>query len=98
MEPKVIAAQFADWAKKASGVTRGSVEEAELLLELLRDHLDIDDPRDLQPADLQDLLLDVYPRNAPVLRRGDLEEVIPSMRDLLVFLRDPGRVPSARLT
>jgi len=37
------------------------IGEIEVLLDLMRDHLEIDRPADLTPAELEQLLLRIYP-------------------------------------
>jgi hypothetical protein len=79
------------WAKHNK--LAGNVEDAELLLELLLEHV-VADPDGLVPGDFDELLLEVYPGMVTVLAPTELGEVIPSARDLLAFLAAAGRVPS----
>ena len=85
-------AKFTRWAgkttRKLSGDPDADVRELELVLDLLRNHLGIDNPADLRPGDLDEVLLSVYPRKVTVLDRDDAEDTIPAMSDLLTFLAD----------
>jgi hypothetical protein len=91
-----ISAEFSRWAaapgRELSGEPDADAAEAELLLGLLRDHLGLDDPARLQPGDLEELLLDVYPRKVTVFDAADVQDTIPAVRDLLAFLADTGRL------
>ena len=82
---------FTRWARGASAKLSGNpdadAEELRLLLGMLRDHVGVDDPADLAPGDLRELLLRVYPREVAVL---DAEDTVPALRDLLTFLTDTG--------
>ena len=86
---------FGRWAPTArvlSGEPDADVRELRLLLDLLRDHVGIDDPASLRPGDISELLLQVYPRKVTVLDAEDTGDTIPAMRDLLAFLADTGAV------
>jgi hypothetical protein len=87
---------FTRWARdaspKLSGDPEADAEELRLLLGLLRDHLGVDDPADLGPGDLRELLLGVYPRQVTVLDAEDTADAVPALRDLLAFLADVGAV------
>jgi hypothetical protein len=94
-----ISAEFSRWAaapdRKLSGEPAADAAEVDLLLGLLRDHLGLGDPARLKPGDLEELLLDVYPRKVTVFDAEDIQDTIPAVRDLLAFLADTGRLASA---
>jgi hypothetical protein len=77
------------WAKH--NTTAGNLEDAELVLELLLDHV-VDDPGELEPGDLDELLLDIYPSLVTVLAPTELGDVVPSTRDLVAFFVATGRI------
>jgi hypothetical protein len=85
-------AKFTRWAgkttRKLSGDPDADARELRLVLDLLRDNLGINDPADMRPGDLDEVLLSVYPRKVTVLDRDDAEDTIPAMWDLLTFLAD----------
>ena len=80
---------FTRWAKaapqKLSGDPDADVEELRLVLAMLRDHVGVDDPADLGPGDLDELLLQVYPRKVTVLDAEGTTDTVPALRDLLAF-------------
>ena len=90
-------ARFSRWARKTTRKLSGdpgvNAGELRLLLDLMRNHLGIDDPADLGTGDIEELLLGVYPRKVMVLDGEDTEDTVPAMRDLLAFLADTGAVP-----
>ena len=94
-----ISADFSRWAtapdRKLSGESAADVAETELLLGLMRDHLGLDSPARLNPGDLENLLLNVYPRKVTVFDPEDTQDTIPALRDLLAFLADTGRLAGA---
>src|SRR5258708_28030152 len=59
---------------------------------MLRDHVGVDDPADLGPGDLRELLLAVYPSKVTVLDAEGTADTVPAVRDLLAFLADTGAV------
>jgi len=87
---------FTRWARaapqKLSGDPDADAEELRLLLGMLRDHVSVDDPADLGPGDLRELLLVVYPRKVTVLDAEGTADTVPALRDLLAFLADIGAV------
>jgi hypothetical protein len=95
----VISADFSRWVavpdRKLSGEPAADVAEADLLLGLIRDQLGLDSPARLNPGDLEDLLLNVYPRKVTVFAPEDTQDTIPALRDLLAFLADTGRLSAA---
>jgi hypothetical protein len=95
----VISAEFSRWVavpdRKLSGEPAADVAEADLLLGLIRDHLGLDSPARLNPGDLEDLLLNVYPRKVTVFDLEDTQDTVPALRDLLAFLADTGRLSGA---
>ena len=90
-------ARFSRWAGKTTRELSGdpgvNVGELRLLLDLMRNHLGIDDPADLGMGDIEELLLSVYPRKVMVLDGKDTEDTVPAMRDLLAFIEETGAVP-----
>jgi hypothetical protein len=94
-----ISAEFSQWAaapgRHLSGKPAADAAEADLLLGLLRDQLGLGDPARLKPGDLEELLLDVYPRKVTVFDAADTQDTIPAVRDLLAFLADTGRLAGA---
>ncbi|MGD0242973.1 MAG: hypothetical protein ABSB59_22040 [Streptosporangiaceae bacterium] len=97
-----ISAEFSRWVaapdRKLSGEPAADEAEVELLLGLVRDQLGLGDPAQLKPGDLEELLLDVYPRKVTVFDAEDTRDTIPALRDLLAFLTSTGRLtePAAR--
>lgn len=91
-----ISAEFSRWAaapdRELSGEPAADAAEVDLLLGLVRDQLGLDDPARLKPGDLEELLLDVYPRKVTVFDAADIQDTIPAVRDLLAFLADTGRL------
>lgn len=91
-----ISAEFSRWAaapgRELSGEPAADAAEVDLLLGLVRDQLGLDDPARLKPGDLEELLLDVYPRKVTVFDAADVQDTIPAVRDLLAFLADTGRL------
>jgi hypothetical protein len=87
---------FTRWARSAprklSGDPAADAEELRLLLGMLRDHVGVDDPADLGPGDLRELLLGVYPSKVTVLDAEGTADTVPAVRDLLAFLADTGAV------
>jgi hypothetical protein len=85
---------FTRWAREAprrlSGDPDADAEELRLLLGLLRDHIGVDDPADLGPGDLSELLLLVYPRKVTAMDAAGTANTVPALRDLLAFLADTG--------
>jgi hypothetical protein len=85
---------FTRWAREApqklSGDPEAVAEELRLLLGLMRDHVGVDDPADLGPGDLSELLLLAYPRGVTSLDAGGTAGTVPALRDLLAFLAGTG--------
>jgi hypothetical protein len=79
-----------DASPKLSGDPDADAKELLLILGLLRDHVGVDDPADLGPGDVRELLLRVYPRQVTVLDAEDTAGTVPALRDLLTFLADTG--------
>ncbi len=94
-----ISAEFSRWAaapgRELSGEPAADAAEVDLLLGLLRDQLGLGDPARLKQGDLEELLLDVYPRKVTVFDAEDVQDTIPALRDLLAFLADTGRLTGA---
>lgn len=97
---EAILKELVEWAEQAERAGRrlgGDADEARLLLGLLRDHVGVG-LADMAEGDLDELLLKVYPRKVTVLQADDADEVIPTVRDLLAFCRDTGRLSKAKVT
>ena len=90
-------ARYSRWAGKTTRELSGApvldVGELRLLLDLMRNHLGINDPADLGMGDIEELLLSVYPRKVTVMDREDTADTVPALRDLLAFLAETGAVP-----
>ncbi len=69
------------------------VGEAETLLDLMRDYLDVEGPADLGEGDLRELLLRIYPRKMTVFDAADTENTMPAVRDFLAYLAERGEIP-----
>jgi len=67
--------------------------EARLLLDLMRDYLDIAGPAELTPDDLREILLRVYPRKVVVLPGEEIDLTIQVARALVAYLGDTRVVP-----
>ena len=97
---ETVLKELVGWAEQAERAGRslgGDADEARFLLDLLRDHLGIG-LADLAEGDLGELLLEVYPRKVTVLDATDADGVIPTVRELLAFCRDTGRLSKAKAT
>jgi hypothetical protein len=68
-------------------------DELRVVLDLMRDYLDIDRPADLGQGDLEELLLHIYPRKITVLDGADAEDTIPAIRDFLAYLAETSAIP-----
>jgi hypothetical protein len=68
-------------------------DELRVVLDLMRDYLDIDRPADLAQGDLEELLLHIYPRKITVLDGADAEDTIPAIRDFLAYLAETSAMP-----
>ncbi|MCI2423355.1 hypothetical protein MOQ72_38645 [Saccharopolyspora sp. K220] len=88
--------ELAEWAEKQERPAQGNNDEADVLLRLLYEHIGAD-LGDLQPADLDELLLEYYPRNVLVEDDAELTDVIATVRDLLAFAADTGRLSAQQL-
>jgi hypothetical protein len=69
-----------------------AVGEMETLLDLARGYLEIDGPADLGAGDLEELLLQIYPRKVTVFDPEDTKDTIPAIRDFLAYLTDRGEM------
>jgi hypothetical protein len=91
-------AEFTRWTatttRKLTGDPDTDAVEVKLLLDLMRDHLGLDDPAALGAGDIEELLLHVYPRKVTVLDRADIQDTVPALRNLLAFLTDTRRLPA----
>lgn len=94
MSVDAILDDFEKWAA-ADGrrVDRTGVQTA---LELSRDHLEHDDPGDLEPGDVDELLMDGFPSEIVLDTVADAVGAVRAVRNLLAFLGDTGRVPVER--
>jgi hypothetical protein len=91
---------FRLWTKTAADRMRADpaeeIGQIEVLLDLMRDYLEIDRPADLTPAELEQLLLRVYPRKITILDESQTVDTIPAMSDFITFLAESGALPAAR--
>lgn len=94
---EAVLGELAEWAEQAGRRPGRDTGEARLLLILLHDHLGIG-LTDLAKGDLDELLLEVYPREVPVREADDVGGVIPAVRELLAFCRDTRRLSAAKAT
>ncbi len=87
-------AGFRRWTKttkqQLSGNPGTDADELNILLDLMRDYLDLERPADLGPGDLERLLLRLYPRKITVVDRDATEDTIPAVRDFLAYLAESG--------
>ncbi|MQA63984.1 MAG: hypothetical protein GEU86_21535, partial [Actinophytocola sp.] len=84
------------WAADRTSPPGFSVVTAEDQLVLLRDHLGVDDFATLVPDHLHDLLLGVYPEELDADEPDEVDDVVPTLRQVLEFLSETGRIqPSA---
>jgi hypothetical protein len=92
--------EFRRWTKTAADRMRADpaeeIGQIEILLDLMRDYLEIDRPADLTPAGLEQLLLRVYPRKITILDESQTVDTIPAMSDFIAFLAESGALPAAR--
>lgn len=93
-------AGFRRWTKTAKDRMLGDpaqdVAEMRVVLDLMRDYLEIDHPAELTVASLNELLLQVYPRKITVLDESQTVDTIPAMSDFLAFLAESGELTEAR--
>ena len=89
------AEDFAAWVQVADPAPAADPQEARLLLDLMRDYLDIDEPGELAAGDLRELLLEIYPRKITVLSKKDAADTVPTARALVRFLAETSRMKSA---
>ncbi len=68
------------------------VGEAETLLDLMQDYLDIEGPAELGEGDLTELLLGIYPRKVTVFDAAATQDTIPAVRDFLAYLAERGEI------
>lgn len=90
--------ELAEWMeqpRRSGRRSAGDADEARLLLSLLHDHMGIG-LADLVKGDLDELLLEVYPGEVPVLEADEVDGVIPTVRQLLAFCRDTRRLSAAK--
>jgi len=91
---------FRQWTKTASDRMHADpaeeIGQIEVLLDLMRDYLEIERPADLTPAELEQLLLRIYPRKITILDESQTVDTIPSVSDFIAFLAESGALPAAR--
>jgi hypothetical protein len=87
-------AGFQRWAATTKRkLSADPVGEAETLLDLMRDYLDVESPADLGEGDLRELLLSIYPRKITVFDAADTADTVPAVRDFLAYLAERGEIP-----
>ncbi|MEV0699100.1 hypothetical protein AB0I53_14445 [Saccharopolyspora sp. NPDC050389] len=89
--------ELAEWAENQEQPVHGNSNDAEILLRLLYEHVGRADLGELQPADLDELLLEQFPAKVAVEADEDLTEVLATLRDLLTFAGDTGRIAPERV-
>lgn len=89
--------ELAEWAEKQEQPVHGNSHDAEILLRLLYEHMGLADLGKLRPADLDELLLELFPTKVAVEPGEDLAEVIATLRDLLSFAGDAGRMSAEQV-
>jgi hypothetical protein len=93
-------AGFGRWTKTArarlAGAPERDVAEMRVVLDLMRDHLGIARPAELTAADLEELLLRVYPRKITILDDAETVDTIPAVSDFLTYLAETGELTRSR--
>ncbi|WP_190818863.1 hypothetical protein [Saccharopolyspora pogona] len=89
--------ELAEWAEKQEQPVHGNSHDAEILLRLLYEHVGLADFAELRPADLDELLLELFPVKVAVEPDEDIAEVIATLRDLLSFAGDTGRMSTEQI-
>ncbi|PKW14104.1 hypothetical protein [Saccharopolyspora spinosa] len=89
--------ELAEWAENQEQPVHGNSHDAEILLRLLYEHAGLADLAELRPADLDELLLELFPVQVAVEPGEDLAEVIATLHDLLSFAGDTGRMTAEQL-
>lgn len=89
--------EYTSWARQTAAKRGGNDADVATLLRLMREQQGVADPGELNLGDLDELLLEVYPRVVTVFDAADAAGVIPSARDLLAFLGDTGRAEPDRI-
>ncbi|HEX2132603.1 MAG TPA: hypothetical protein VHH15_13695 [Actinophytocola sp.] len=89
----VIVDEYVRWVDRKPAGLLGNEDDALELLWLTT--YVVDEPGELRAGDLDELLLRVYPSEMVVHDRDQVTGVVPSARDLLVFLGDTGRLEPA---
>ena len=88
---------FKQWLREADKPSADTeivvVGEARLLLDLMRNYLDIAGPAELTPDDLREILLQIYPRKVVVLPGEEIDLTIQVARALVAYLSDTRVVP-----
>ncbi|MFD1045737.1 hypothetical protein ACFQ1S_09255 [Kibdelosporangium lantanae] len=88
MTVEEILTEFENWAAADElRVDRTGVQTA---LELSRDHLGHDDPGQLEPGDIDELLMDGFPTEVVLDTVADAVGVVRALRNLLEFLGATG--------
>ncbi|TDD47894.1 hypothetical protein [Saccharopolyspora elongata] len=87
--------ELAEWADKQAQPVQGNSNDAEILLRLLYEHVGLPELGELRPGDLDELLLEQFPAKVAVEEDEDLTEVLATLRELLTFAGDTGRIEPA---
>jgi hypothetical protein len=90
--------ELAEWAEKQEQPVQGNSDDAAMLLRLLNEYVGVADLSKLRPEDLDELLLSHYPRKVTVEPDEDLSEVIATVRELLTFAADTGRLSAEQVS
>src|SRR6478735_5952880 len=77
-----ISAEFSRWAAAPGRELSGEPDADPAEVELML-------------GDIEELLLDVYPRKVTVFDAADVQDTVPAVRDLLAFLAGTGRLTAA---
>lgn len=93
-------AGFGKWTKTASvrltGDPTQDVAEMRVVIDLMRDHLGIAGPAEVTAADLEELLLQVYPRKITILDDAETVGTIPAVSDFFTYLAETGELTQSR--
>jgi hypothetical protein len=93
----VTLAGFRAWTdmthRKLAGHPQTDASELLTLFDLMQHELEMERPSDLGDGDLEELLLEIYPRHLTVPDRADTEYTILAIRDFLAYLTERGEMP-----
>ena len=91
---------FRTWAsaprRPLAGDADADARELELLFGLMSGHLGISSPAELRRGQIEEMLLEVYPRKVVVNSSEDAEETVAALRDLIAYLDDTGGLEARR--